>query len=301
MSAPSTGDDRSGETPLVSVVVTCFNQADFLAEAIESVLAQSYPRLEVLVVDDGSTDATASVAARHAVRYLWQPNAGLSAARNTGIAHTEGELLVFLDSDDRLLPDAVAAGVGCHREHDGCGLVYGSYAYIDVAGRRIAAPVRRRPVADPYAALLRKNHIGMHATVTYRRSALDEVGHFDATLSACEDHDVYLKIARRRRIMCHDVLVAEYRRHAANMSNDPARMLAAALAVLRRQEAAARVQPDHWRACRAGVRFALAKSGRARLLAGLAALAHGRPRAAGEAFLTALRHLRPWLAASARV
>ena len=133
------GDD----VPLVSVIVTCFNQACFLTEAIESVLAQSYPRTEILVVDDGSTDATAAVAARYPVRCLRQPNAGLAAARNTGIAATAGPMLVFLDADDRLLSGALEAGVRCHREHPGCGLVYGSYVYVDVAGRRSAAPVRR--------------------------------------------------------------------------------------------------------------------------------------------------------------
>jgi glycosyltransferase involved in cell wall biosynthesis len=148
MSALSEGDAINGAIPLLSVVVTCFNQARFLADAIESVLAQCYPRREVLVVDDGSTDTTGAVARRYPVRYLWQPNAGLASARNAGIAATGGALLAFLDADDRLLPDALQAGVGCHREHGGCGLVYGSYVYVDGAGRRLAAPVRRRPVGD---------------------------------------------------------------------------------------------------------------------------------------------------------
>ena len=300
MSDLSGSETWGDDVPLVSVIVTSFNQARFLTEAIESVITQSYLRTEILVVDDGSTDATAAVAARYPVRYLWQPHSGVSATRNTGIAATGGALLTFLDGDDRLLPGALEAGVRCHSEHGGCGLVYGSYVYVDVAGRRIAAPVRRCPVADPYAALLRKNHIGMQASVMYRRSALEQIGRFDRALSACEDHDVYLRIARRQRIAWHEALVAEYRRHGANMTNDSAWILAATLRVLQRQEAHARSRPEYWRAYRAGGRFAIAKSARARLISGLAALSHGRLSDAADAVLTALRHVPSWLIASTR-
>src|ERR687890_856397 len=98
---------------LVSVVIPCYNQAHFLGEAIESVLAQSYPRFEIIVVDDGSTDDTSKVAARHpGGRYVYQNNQGVSAARNSGLARSEGEYVVFLDADDRLLPEALVAGFG---------------------------------------------------------------------------------------------------------------------------------------------------------------------------------------------
>jgi len=93
---------------LVSVVIPCYNQAHFLGEAIESVLAQSYPNFEIIVVDDGSTDDTSEVARRYpGVRLVRQENKGLSGARNAGLAHSEEEYVVFLDADDRLLPDAL--------------------------------------------------------------------------------------------------------------------------------------------------------------------------------------------------
>src|SRR6266513_5232454 len=98
---------------LVSVIIPCYNQAHFLHEAIESVLAQTYSNREIIVVDDGSTDNTATVARCHSPpRYIYQENAGPSAARNTGFEQSRGEYLVFLDADDRLLPEALEIGVG---------------------------------------------------------------------------------------------------------------------------------------------------------------------------------------------
>src|SRR5215212_9690625 len=99
--------EQQGSPPLVSVVIPCYNQAHFLSEAIESVLAQTHPNFEIIVVDDGSTDNTSEVAARYpGVRHIRQDNQGLAAARNTGLRESKGTCLVFLDADDRLLPNA---------------------------------------------------------------------------------------------------------------------------------------------------------------------------------------------------
>src|SRR3712207_6844017 len=111
------GDHEVGAA-LVSVVIPCYNQAHFLGEAIESDLGQTYPHFEVLVVDDGSTDNTQEVAAPYpGVRCIRQENQGLAAPRNTGIRHTKGTQLVFLDADDRLLPGALASGLYAPKEH----------------------------------------------------------------------------------------------------------------------------------------------------------------------------------------
>src|SRR5919107_192619 len=111
------GGRRVG-TDLVSVVIPCYNQAHFLSEAIESVLAQTYPYFEIIVVDDGSTDNTSEVAGRYSgVRCIRQDNQGLSGARNSGLRHSKGEYLVFLDADDRLLPQALEVGLECLRAY----------------------------------------------------------------------------------------------------------------------------------------------------------------------------------------
>jgi glycosyltransferase involved in cell wall biosynthesis len=98
------------DTPLVSVIIPCYRQARYLPEAIDSVLGQSYPAVEAVVVNDGSDDDTEAVARRYGdrVRYAWRPNGGISAARNWGIAHARGAYLKFLDADDYLHPDQVA-------------------------------------------------------------------------------------------------------------------------------------------------------------------------------------------------
>ncbi len=109
--------------PTVSVVIPCFNQGHFLAEAIDSVFAQTLPPSELLIVDDGSTDDTAAVARRYSsARYLAQPNLGLARARNRGLRAARSEFLVFLDADDRLRPGALDAGVEGTRSAPGGGV-----------------------------------------------------------------------------------------------------------------------------------------------------------------------------------
>jgi glycosyltransferase involved in cell wall biosynthesis len=222
---------------LVSVVVPCYNQAHFLGEAIESVLAQSYSHLEILVVDDGSTDNTSEVAARYSgVRCIRQYNQGLSTARNSGIRESKGAYLVFLDADDRLLPSAIETNLECLEAHPECAFVSGRYRNITVEGTpfpELPSPYCVR--SDHYIELLRGNYIEMHATVMYRRSVFGSVGGFDTSLKACEDYDICLRIARDFPVHCHGKIVAEYRRHATNMSRDYALMLKASLATLRSQ------------------------------------------------------------------
>jgi hypothetical protein len=218
---------------LISVVVPCYNQAHYLGEAIESALAQSYRPLEVVVVDDGATDSTFEVATAYSeVRCVRQPNEGLAAARNAGLRDSRGEHVVFLDADDRLLPDALRVGAATLDAHPEAAFVVGRYRRIAADGT--ALPVSRRPRVerDHYASLVRRCWIAMPATVMYRRAVLDAIGAFDPALRCAEDYDLYLRIARRFPIVDHYEEVAEYRQHPGTISLNAARMLTATLAVL---------------------------------------------------------------------
>jgi glycosyltransferase involved in cell wall biosynthesis len=237
--------EPQNDTPLVSVVITCYNHGHFLGEAIESALGQSYPHVEVIVVDDGSTDDAPAVAAGYdGVRTVWQPNQGLSAARNTGIQEAMGDFIVFLDADDRLRPGAVEAGLACFEAHPGSAFVSGDHIRITVDGALLRTHEPPRDEPDPYLRLLRGNYIGMHAAVLYRRTALLAAGGFDPALPACEDYDLYLRIARDASVASHETVVAEYRIHGQNMSRDAAFMLRAVLRVLHRQREAVQGEPE---------------------------------------------------------
>src|SRR5918994_645327 len=251
-------DSQVEAAPLVSVVIPCYNQARFLGEAIESVLAQSYPHFEVIVVDDGSTDNTSEVAASYAgVRCIRQDNQGLAGARNTGIRESKGSYLVFLDADDCLLPDALKVGVQWLKARPECAFVSGIDRLIAADGS-VLQEWPRSPLSfseeDAYTALLRGNYIAMHATVIYQRDVFETVGGFDTSRSACEDYELYLRVARRLPVCWHNTVVAEYRQHSANMSRSPALILKEARAVLFLQRTYIKSNKRYKEAYKTGVR-----------------------------------------------
>ena len=242
---------------LVSVVIPCYNQAHFLGEAIESVLGQSYRNVEIIVVDDGSTDNTSEVATRYPkVRCIRQKNQGLSGARNSGLRESKGSYLVFLDADDLLLPHALEVGVERLKAHPECAFVSGRYKHI-TADRQLLWEVQPPPFKgkDYYAELLRGNYIGMHAAVMYQRFVFESVGGFDTSLRACEDYDLYLRVARDFPVCRHDKVVTECRWHDTNMSSDSALMLRASLDVLRSQRPYVERDVRYKEAYESGIRF----------------------------------------------
>jgi glycosyltransferase involved in cell wall biosynthesis len=232
---------RVERADLVTIVIPCFNQAHFLPEAIESAVRQTHPYCEVIVVDDGSTDRTATVAAGYdGVICIRQQNAGLPAARNRGLEAARGGFVIFLDADDRLLPEAAEVGLAHLAGRPDCAFVSGEHRYIDSAGAVVQEWTRPPVSRDHYASLLKSNYIGMIATVVFRVDVVRSVSGFERRFGACEDYDLYLRIAREHHVCAHARHVAEYRRHADAMSVDPGRMLAAALAVLDRQRPSVR-------------------------------------------------------------
>jgi glycosyltransferase involved in cell wall biosynthesis len=249
-------DINDEDRPLVSVIIPCYNQAHFLGEAIESVLAQTYPYLEVLVVDDGATDNTAAVVARYpGVRCFQQENQGLSAARNTGLRHSIGEHIVFLDADDRLMPCALEVGLACFRDHPECAFVYGHSRFMTFDGSLFHWQPRPRVEGDYYLALLRGCPIFATGSVMYRREAFEFVTGFDPSLSPAADYDLYYRIARQFPIRCHDQIIVEYRKHGASMTRTGELMLRYNLAALRLQWKHAKRSQQSKEAYRTGIRF----------------------------------------------
>lgn len=223
----------SSAPPLISVIIPCFNHGRYLSKAINSVLAQSYPHAEIIVVDDGSTDDTRQAATRYPqVKYIYQHNQGPSAARNTGIGQSSGDYLVFLDADDWFFEEAFHTNLQYLLANPRAGFVSGAYT---LAEKGVNDEVIREITGNHYLHLLQRNYIAMHATVMYRRNALVQFG-FDATLRGCEDYDVYLQIARRFPVIHHTKQIAVYTIHSTNSSENLPLMLDGALRALNKQK-----------------------------------------------------------------
>jgi glycosyltransferase involved in cell wall biosynthesis len=237
----------------VSIVIPCYNHARFLPDAIRSALTQSHDDVEVIVVDDGSTDDSARVAEGRGVRVVRQANQGLAAARNTGLAVSTGNMLIFLDADDRLRPDAARAGMAALQRRPDAMLALGRCLLIDEFGTPLATE-QPRVTSGFYEELLRRNYIWTPALVAFRRRIFDEVGGFDPRVNPSADYDMYLRIARHHEFVPHDTVVAEYRQHGTSMSRNPVMMLDATLDVLRRQRIHAMRTPPTRKAYREGTR-----------------------------------------------
>ena len=218
--------------PLVSVVIPCHNSARYLSESVDSVLAQTYPLIEIIVVDDGSTDGTSEVAQNLPVEYVSQPNRGVSAARNTGILHCRGQYILFLDYDDRLLPRAVEIQVKLLEEHPECAMAVGEHRYIAADGAPLGASQKNASGRDHYHMLLEHNFVETPCSALHRRSSLLQSGPFNESLHGGEDHELYLRIARQGPLIAHDKEVSEYRLHQSSSSRNAGSMLEEACRVL---------------------------------------------------------------------
>ena len=237
----------------VSVVIPCFKQAHFLGEAIESVLAQTHPALDIVVVDDGSPDDVASVAARYPqVRYFRQSNRGLAGARNRGLRECRGEYVLFLDSDDRILPDHLAISLEAFRHHPDVALVCGNYRWFGAPDTWHVHDCTQRP--DFYGSLLRFSfNIPMHTALIWR-AAIVQIGGFDESMPACEDINFLLHLTSRFRMHCHHQLVAEYRRHPGQMTRHAELIFRGHKSLIRRHRRHINANPRYREAFREGVR-----------------------------------------------
>ena len=238
--------------PTVSVIMAAYNHAGYIAQAITSVLSQSWHDLELIVIDDGSTDRTREVVAAFAdpVRYIYQENQGQGGARNTGIAHARGEFVSFLDDDDLWLPGCLETVVAVLRSRPEVGALYASCQVIDGAGNRLPQIMSR--VVEPgemYATLVEGGWFPP-LVVTVRKSVLDDVGPLDLSLRGTDDWELWLRVASKHVFVGISDVVALYRMHGGGLSANTEHMLHDKIKAIAKHFGPEEGDPSTWPAIR---------------------------------------------------
>jgi len=220
--------------PKVSVVIPCHNHGDYLRSALESVLAQNYSNLEILVVDDGSSDHTRQVVAEFPhVNYIRQCHSGCSVARNNGIKRSDGDLIAFLDADDLWLPGKLHAQVKHLMKNPDYGLVYSPIRVLNNS----SGVVKWRPKLYARHATLEKllvsNTIST-STVLVRRSCFEKVGLFDPDLGEFQDWEMWLRIASFFNVGVVRKSLAVYRQYRSPLERNVRAVLGNQLVVIKK-------------------------------------------------------------------
>jgi glycosyltransferase involved in cell wall biosynthesis len=233
------------EGPLVSVVVPAFNAAPTIGSTLDSITRQTYRRLDVVIVDDGSTDETNSVVRRFCLsdlrmRLIEQPNSGVAAARNAGIRASKGDFVAFIDADDLWHPTKIERQLRALLEQGpDVALVYSPFRVIDGEGNVIASARRQRASGWVLDRHLKTNIVGNGSSILVRKSVLHEFGGFDPWLrqqgaEGCEDLLLQLRIASRYQFCEVPEYLVAYRRHGGSMSADRDRMIRSGMLAIRR-------------------------------------------------------------------
>lgn len=219
--------------PRVSVIVPVLNGARWLGEALESARAQTFSDLEIIIVDDGSTDGSPDIARRlrergdDRIRLFEFDHGGLATARNRAIRRARGDYFALLDSDDAWLPDHLERAMNAFEQDPDLGLVHANIERVDEQGRSIEIPVRHWQSADDaYEAIaLRHEHVSC-PTAVVSREAIETVGGFDERFNGlgCEDRDLWIRVSERFRLRYLEHVTARYRVHSASMSVNHERM-----------------------------------------------------------------------------
>ncbi len=203
----------------VSVVIPTYNYARFIGEAIKSILAQTHPVSEIIVVDDGSSDDTEQVIAefRGKVRYIEKENGGVCSARNVGIANSTGDFVAFFDADDISHPTRIEKQLARFAADAEIGLVHCGIREIDVQGNVVGCNVEGKEgwVADDMV-LLKPVIIGPGGTIMVKREAFQAVGVFDERLEIYEDWEFCYRVARKFKIGFVPEVLLDYRLHGKN-------------------------------------------------------------------------------------
>ena len=207
----------------VTVVIPSYNSAKYVGAAIESVLAQTYPSVDVIVVDDGSKDDTASVVARYdpaRVRYIRQENAGVAVARNRGIEESRTRWIGFLDADDTWYPEKLARQMKILHSDPTVRFCYSAFTVVDNDLKPLGVGRSPRQGTALEDLLLRGNVVGSICTVICDRELLLAAGGFDPRLSQCADWNMWVKVAQFTEFVYIDEPLVTYRQHETNMSRN---------------------------------------------------------------------------------
>jgi glycosyltransferase involved in cell wall biosynthesis len=199
--------------PLVSIITPSFNQAHFLEETIQSVLGQSYPNLEYIVVDGGSTDGSLEIIQRYAHRLAWwvsETDRGQTDAINKGFARARGQVLAWLNSDDTYQPGAVAEAAAFLQAHPQTGMVYGDANLVDETGQVIGL----FPASQTDYRRLRRGFVHIPQQSAFFRADLwQQVGPLDPTFYFAMDYDLWVRLAKLAPLQYHPQLWANFRLH----------------------------------------------------------------------------------------
>jgi len=208
------------DAPLISAVIPTYNSASFAEEAVESVLAQTWPAVEVIVVDDGSTDDTAARLARFAerVNLVRQEHRGPAVARNTGLRVAKGEFVAFLDADDLWMPEKLERSIAPLQADSSVGVVYTGVLMHDTeSGRKY--PLRQYTLNGWIAKNLFMECRGVNtSTLVVRRDAVDRVGGFDEEYFRAQDWDIMVRLAEHVKYAHVPEMLSERRLHPASLS-----------------------------------------------------------------------------------
>lgn len=206
--------------PLVSVIIPNYNYARYLRQAIDSVLAQTYPHIEVVVVDDGSQDDSRAVLEMYGTRIRWvtQRNQGVAAARNHGVRLSQGDYLAFLDADDYWLPAKIERQLERFRQNPELGLVYcGTDEFNESGTVNLRVDGLEGWVLVELLLLRRPAFFGGGSGFVVPRALFDEVGSFDERLSTSADWDLVCRLAARKPFGFVPEVLLKYRLHQSNM------------------------------------------------------------------------------------
>ncbi len=213
----------------VSVIIPTYNCKEYITDAIESVLSQTFRDYDIIVVDDGSTDGTKDIVTRYGnkIKYARQENKGVSAARNTGIGMASGGLIAFLDADDMWLPDKLEKQVMAFDENPALGLVTCGLIVIDENGSVLRR--ENEPLAFDRQRLLERIVVraivgNTPSCMMVKRECFNKVGNFDEALSGAEDRDLCMRIVRSYDIYMMPECLIKYRVHGKNAHRNAAGM-----------------------------------------------------------------------------